>query len=88
MVFVIRVYHEKLSHMLKPLVPEFRPDLSARLKYIAEKQVPGKLKPIVDKGFIDGASTKQRRRSRARVNIRMLLLRVCHQNGALGACSQ
>ena len=33
--------------MLKLLVPKFRPDLSARLKHIAEKQVPVKLKPIV-----------------------------------------
>ena len=32
--------------MLKPLVPEFRSDLSARLRDIAEKQVPVKLKPI------------------------------------------
>ena len=34
--------------MLKPLVPKFRPDLLARLKDMAEKQVPAKLKPIVD----------------------------------------
>ena len=33
--------------MLKPLVPKIRPDLSARLKDIAEKQVPAKLNPIV-----------------------------------------
>ena len=33
--------------MLKILVPKFRPDLSTRLKDIAEKQVPAKLKPIV-----------------------------------------
>ena len=32
--------------MLKPFLPRFRPDLSARLKDIAEKQVPPKLKPI------------------------------------------
>ena len=32
--------------MLKSLIPKFRLDLSARLKYIAEK--PAKLKPIVD----------------------------------------
>ena len=38
---------KKLGHMMKPLVPKFRPDLSARLKDIAEKQVPVKLKPIV-----------------------------------------
>ena len=35
--------------MLKPLVPKFRPNLSARLKDIAQKQVPAKLKPIVSK---------------------------------------
>ena len=28
-------------------MPKFRPDLSARSKNIAEKEVPGKLKPIV-----------------------------------------
>ena len=33
--------------MLKPLVPRFRPDLSAPLKTIADKQVPAELKPIV-----------------------------------------
>ena len=33
--------------MLKPLVPKFRLDLSARLKGIAKKQVPAKLEPIV-----------------------------------------
>ena len=33
--------------MLKTLVAKFRPDLSARFKDIAEKQVPAKLKPIV-----------------------------------------
>ena len=32
--------------MLKPLVPNFHPDLSTHLKDIAEKQVPAKLKPI------------------------------------------
>ena len=45
--FVIRVYYEKLGHMLKPLVPKFRSDLFVHLKDIAEKRVPGKLKPIV-----------------------------------------
>ena len=44
---VIRVYYEKLGHILKPLVPKFRPDLVARLRDIAEKQVPANLKPIV-----------------------------------------
>ena len=43
---VIRVNNEKLGHMLKPLVPKFRLDLCARLKDIAEKQIPAKLKPI------------------------------------------
>ena len=33
--------------MLKPLVSKFRFDLSARLRGIAEKQVPAKLKPTV-----------------------------------------
>ena len=32
--------------MLKHIVPKFHPDLSARLKDIAEKQVLAKLKPI------------------------------------------
>ena len=34
--------------MLKPLVPKFGFDISDRLRDIAEKQVPAKLKPIVD----------------------------------------
>ena len=46
MIFVVRVYYEKLGHMLKPLVPKFRLDLSVRLKDIAENMVPAKLKPI------------------------------------------
>ena len=45
--FVIRVYYEKLGHMLKPSLPKFLPNLPARLKDIAEKQVPAELKPIV-----------------------------------------
>ena len=45
--FIIRVYDEKLGHMLKPLVSKFRHDLSARLKDIAEKQVSAKPKHIV-----------------------------------------
>ena len=44
---MIRIYYEKLGHMLKPLVPKFRPDVFARFKDIAEKQVPARLKPIV-----------------------------------------
>ena len=34
--------------MLKPLVYKFRSDISALFRDIAEKQVPAKLKPIVD----------------------------------------
>ena len=33
--------------MLKPRVPKFRPDISDRLKDIAEKRGPAKLKLIV-----------------------------------------
>ena len=36
----------------KPIVSKFRPDLSARLKDIAKKQVPAKLKPIVANGSL------------------------------------
>ena len=43
----MRVYYEKLGHMLKPLVPKFGSDLSVRLRDIAEKQVLANLKPIV-----------------------------------------
>ena len=50
--FVIGVYYEKLGHMLKTLVPKYRPDLTARLKAIAEKQVFAKLKPIVGDGAL------------------------------------
>ena len=52
----IRVYHEKSGHMLKPFVPKFRSDLSVRLRDIAEKQVPTKLKPIV--GYFADRTTK------------------------------
>ena len=45
--FVIRIYYEKLGHMLKPTVPKFRPNSFAHLKEIAKKQVPVKLKLIV-----------------------------------------
>ena len=41
--------------MLKPLVPKFRSDISVRLRNIAEKQVPVKLKTIVGV-FETGAS--------------------------------
>ena len=38
-----------MGHMLKPLVPKFRFNLSVlKRAHIAEKQVPSKLKPIVD----------------------------------------
>ena len=37
-----------MGHILKPLVPKFRPDLFTRLRDIAEKQVQAKLRPIVD----------------------------------------
>ena len=40
---VIIVYYEKIGRMLNPHVPTFRPDLSTRLKYIAEKPVHAKL---------------------------------------------
>ena len=48
-IFCLRVYYEKLCHMLQLLVPKFRPDLFDRLRDITEKkkQVPVKLKPIV-----------------------------------------
>ena len=36
----MKVCYEKLGRMLKSLVPKFRPDLSARLKDIAEKTGP------------------------------------------------
>ena len=37
--------------MLKTLLGKFRPDLSARLKIISERQFPSKLKPRVDAGI-------------------------------------
>ena len=40
---------KKIGHMLEPFAYKFRPDQSACSKDIAEKQVPAKLKPIVDK---------------------------------------
>ena len=39
--------HWKNSHMMKPLVPKFCPDLWAHLQDIVKKLVPAKLKPIV-----------------------------------------
>ena len=41
-------YDEKLGYILKLLVPKFRSDLSARLKDMVEKQLPKKLKPMVN----------------------------------------
>ena len=38
---------KKIVHMMTLIVPKFRPDQSARLKDIAEKHVPAKLKPVV-----------------------------------------
>ena len=46
LIFVMRVCYEKLGRMLKPLAPKFRSDQFVRLRDIAEKQVPAKLKPI------------------------------------------
>ena len=48
LIFVTRVYDEKLGHILERLVAKYRPDPYARLRDIAEKQVPANLKPIVD----------------------------------------
>ena len=42
--------------MLKPLVPKFRPDLSACLKTSSEKQVPVKLKSIVAQRSVPSSS--------------------------------
>ena len=47
---MIRIYYRKLGHMLKPLVPKFCSDLSARLRDIAEEQVPAKQRPMVGVG--------------------------------------
>ena len=50
--FAIRVYYEKWGHLLKPFVPKFRPDLSARLKDIAEKQVPQSWNHLCRRGIV------------------------------------
>ena len=55
--FVIRVYYEKLGHILKPLVPKFRSDIFARFLDIAEKQVPANLKPIAGEFVLWGIQT-------------------------------
>ena len=47
LIFCYKSTLRKIGHMLKPLVPKSRSDLSVRLRDIAEKQVPAKLKPIV-----------------------------------------
>ena len=41
--------------MLKSLVSKFRSDLSVRFMDIAEKQVPAKLKSIVEPQYLDVA---------------------------------
>ena len=46
-VFGYKSILQKTKSPLKLLAPEFRFDLSVRLRVIAEKQVPAKLKPIV-----------------------------------------
>ena len=46
--FVIREYYENLGHILKPLLPKFGSDLFDRLRNIVEKQVPARLKPMVE----------------------------------------
>ena len=38
---------KKLGHIIKLLLPKFRSDLFVRVRHIAEKHVPAKLKPIV-----------------------------------------
>ena len=54
----------KIGHMLKPPVPKFSPSLSACLKYIAEKQVPARLKPIVGSPFYCAPSIPFNRRNK------------------------
>ena len=46
--------------MLKPLVPNFRPDLFDRLGDIAEKQVPANLKSIVAARITDNADIQKK----------------------------
>ena len=48
LIFVTKVYYENLGHILKTLAPKSRSDLSVRLRDIAQKQVPKKLKPPED----------------------------------------
>ena len=55
--FVLRVCYEKLGNMLKPLLPKVRSDLCVRLRDIAEKQVPSKLKLIVVRPSITDLTT-------------------------------
>ena len=68
LIFVIRVYYEKLGHILKPLVPKFRPGLLSRLRDIAEKQIPVKLKPIVVHNDLNSLHDK----SNFKIKIRIL----------------
>ena len=49
---------QKICRMLKPLVPKLHHDLSVRLKDIAEKTGPVKLKPIAVSSLKFGAETK------------------------------
>ena len=48
LIFCYNSIWQKIDRMLKPLVLKFRPDLSICLKDIAEKQVPARLKPVVN----------------------------------------
>ena len=84
--FVISVCYEKSPYMFKALVPKLPPDLSVRLKDVAEKQVPALLKPIVamteyyEIGFLVGSG---RRRPPAR---RFLSVSACVSRGRLKCC--
>ena len=40
LIFVARVYYEKLGHMLRLVVPKFRSNLFVHLRDIAEKPIP------------------------------------------------
>ena len=48
LIFRYKSILRKIGHILKLLVLKFHSDLSVRSRDIAEKQVPAKLKPIVD----------------------------------------
>ena len=51
LIFCYKSILQKIGHMLKHLAPKIRSDLSVRLTDIAEKQVPAKLKPIVNENI-------------------------------------